>query len=104
MFSRPSLAAGAAMLLTITQASAHGIAGARLFVSTLLVDDPNVADEASLPTFFWLPRTTDPGTPAPQLYHLNIELDKRITENFGISLGTGYSWLRTPGAKTANGW
>jgi hypothetical protein len=104
MHSRLSLAACAAGLLSTTPALAHGVAGARLFVSTLLVDDPNVADEASLPTFFWLPQSSDPGTPAPQLYQLNVELDKRITENFGVSLATGYSWLQTPGAKTANGW
>src|SRR6185437_793721 len=35
---------------------------------------------------------------------LNFEFDKRITENFGFSLSDGYQWLRTPGAKTANGW
>ncbi len=87
-----------------THANAHDTAGARLFVSTLLVDDPGVADEVSLPTFFWLPQSTPSGTPAPQLYQVNVEFSKRITENFGVSLGTGYSWLQTPGAKTANGW
>ena len=85
-------------------AQGHGVAGARLFVSTLLVDDPNVADEATLPLFFWLPQPTTPGTPATQQYQLNVEWDKRITENFGFAINTGYSWLRTPGAKTANGW
>jgi hypothetical protein len=111
MLSRFTLSfsgAAAGLLFTIlpftSPALAHGVAGPRLFVSTLLVDDPNVADEASLPTFFWLPQATDPGTPAPQLYQLSVEFDKRITENFGFSIGTGYSWLRTPGAKTANGW
>ena len=108
MLPRISTAAAAGLLclnpLFTSHAHAHGIAGARLFVSTLLVDDPNVADEASLPTFFWLPQSTDPGAPAPQLYQLNVEIDKRITENFGFSLGTGYSWLTRPGDKTANGW
>ena len=99
-----SLALVAGVVLPSAQAYAHGFAGPHMFVSTLILDDPNVADEASLPTFFWLPQSTDPGTPAPQLYQLNVEFDKRITENFGFSLATGYSWLRTPGAKTANGW
>ncbi len=90
--------------LPSTQAAAHGLAGPHMFVSTLIIDDPNVADEVSLPTFFWLPQSTDPGTPAQQLHQLNVEFDKRITRNFGFSLATGYSWLHTPGAKTANGW
>jgi hypothetical protein len=85
-------------------AHAHGVAGARLFVSTMLIDDPNVADEATVPLFFWLPQPTSPGVPAAQQYQLNVEWDKRITENFGFALNTGYSSLRTPGQKTANGW
>jgi hypothetical protein len=99
-----ALALVASAVLPSTQAFAHGFAGPHMFVSTLIIDDPNVADEASLPTFFWLPQSTDPGTPSPQLYQLSVEFDKRVTENFGFSLASGYSWLRTPGAKTANGW
>jgi hypothetical protein len=85
-------------------ARGHGVAGARLFVSTLLIDDPNVADEATLPLFFWLPQPTSPGAQPAQQYQLNFEWDKRITENFGFAINDGYSWLRTPGARTANGW
>ena len=70
----------------------------------MLIDDPNVADEATLPLLFWLPRPAGAGTQPPQQYQLNVEFDKRITENFGFALNSGYSWLRTPGAKTANGW
>lgn len=104
MNPRIALAAVAAGLLLAGSAGAHGVAGSRLFISTLLVDDPNVADEASLPTFFWLPQPTESGTPAPQLYQLTVNISKRITEDFGVSLGTGYSWLQTPGARTASGW
>ena len=32
-----------------------------MFISTLLIDDPNVADEASLPTFSFLPQPSDGG-------------------------------------------
>jgi hypothetical protein len=85
-------------------ADAHGVAGARLFISTMLIDDPNVADEATLPLFFWLPQPTNPGTQPAQQYQLNFEWDKRITENFGFAISDGYSWLRQPGMKTANGW
>ena len=97
------IAATACAVLLASPAYAHGVAGAHLFVSTLLIDDPNVADEASFPTFMWLPQPSDT-SPAPVAYSANIEIDKRLTENFGIGIATGYSWLRTPSRKTANGW
>jgi hypothetical protein len=98
-----SLALVASVVVPSAQAAAHGFAGPHMFVSTLIIDDPNVADEASLPTFFWIPPPTS-GSPAPDLYNLSFEFDKRITENFGFALNDGYQWLHIPGAKTANGW
>jgi hypothetical protein len=74
-----------------------------MFISTLLIDDPNVADEASLPTFQFLPNPNDDGVKSGT-YNLNLELDKRITENFGFSLGYGYTWRHTPGARNQSGW
>ncbi len=98
-----SFGIAAALLAAAPHAHAHGFAGDHLFVSTLLIDDANVADEASLPTFSLLPQPTDSG-PAPLAYSLGFEFDKRITENFGFALNYGYSWLTQPGNKTANGW
>lgn len=40
-------------VLLAPSAFAHGVAGPRVFVNTLLLDDPAVSDEASLPTFSW---------------------------------------------------
>ena len=50
---RPTLLAAlaGASLLASEPAFAHGFAGPHMFVSTLMIDDPNVADEATLPTF-----------------------------------------------------
>jgi len=96
-----TLAAGT--LAFTSHANAHGFAGDHMFISTLLIDDPNVADEASLPTFSYLPQPTD-GGPAPGAYGLGFEFDKRITENFGFAINDGYNWLTRPGDKTANGW
>jgi hypothetical protein len=93
----------ATSIISIEPVLAHGFAGPHMFISTVLIDDPNVADEASLPTFTFLPQPNDGGS-APGLYSMEFEFDKRITENFGFSLHDGYQWLRTPGAKTANGW
>lgn len=84
-------------------AHAHGFAGDHMFISTLLLDDPNVADEASLPTFSYLPQPAA-GGPTPGLYGMEFEFDKRITENFGFAINNGYNWLTQPGTKTANGW
>jgi hypothetical protein len=77
------------------------LAGDHLFISTLLIDDPNMADEASLPTFQSLPNPSDRGGSTSSL---GFEFDKRITENFGFAINEGYTWLQRPGDKTANGW
>jgi hypothetical protein len=102
---RPMLLAtlAGASLVPIEPVFAHGFAGPHMFISTLLIDDPNVADEASLPTFSWLPQPNN-GGPTPDLYTLNFEFDKRITENFGFSLNDGYQWLHALGTETASGW
>jgi hypothetical protein len=100
----PALAALTAGATLLSQpVFAHGFAGAHMFVSTLIIDDPNVADEASLPTYSFLPQPSDTN-PAPLQSSLGFELDKRITENFGFAIDDGYTWLRQPGNKTANGW
>jgi hypothetical protein len=104
MFYRFAMAVAVIGLLLPEGAHAHGVAGARLFVSTMLIDDPNVADEATIPMFFYLPQPASPGTPAARQSQLSFEWDKRITENFGFAIGDGYTWLRQPGMKTANGW
>jgi hypothetical protein len=104
VFYRFAMAIAVIGALLPARAFAHGVAGARLFISTMLIDDPNVADEATVPMFFWLPQSASPGAQPPQQYQLNFEWDKRITENFGFAINEGYSWLRQPGMKTANGW
>jgi hypothetical protein len=96
-------ACGSACALPLQPLLAHGFAGPHMFISTVLIDDPNVADEASLPTFSTLPQPTDGGV-TPDLSTLNFEFDKRITENFGFSLTDGYSWLHTPGSGNVSGW
>ena len=93
----------AATVALTSHAHAHGFAGPHMFISTLLIDDPNVADEASLPTFQFLPSAADGGGTSYN-YNLGFEFDKRITENFGFGINSGYTWLTQPGAKTANGW
>jgi hypothetical protein len=95
-------AAAGAGLLSSEASFAHGFAGLHLFVSTLIIDDPNVADKASLPTFSYQPQPSDGGL-VSNLFAADFEFDKRITENFGFSINGGYQWLTQPGMKTANG-
>jgi hypothetical protein len=97
------LALAAGVVLPSAQAGAHGFAGPHMFISTLLIDDPNVADEASFPTFSYLPQPNG-GGPVSNLYTGEFEFDKRITDNFGFAINDGYQWLTQPGMKTVNGW
>jgi hypothetical protein len=50
----------------------------------LITDDPCVADELSLPTVAWS-QTGD--VPPATEWDVSAELSKRITEDFGISIG-----------------
>lgn len=94
----------AALLLSCLSlhANAHGIAGARVFVTTLVIDDPAVADEASLPT---ITHTTDAGdnAPASRSWSVSGEIDKRITETFGVGVNYGYTVVTQRDQKTNTG-
>jgi len=96
-----ALAATASAATAWRQASAHAIAGSRIFPVTLTMDDPGVADEASVPTFSWQ-RDDSSGTPT-DVYQFNFEFDKTITSNFGIGLNWGYNLNAVHGGKTAGG-
>jgi hypothetical protein len=95
----------AAAALLAQPGLAHGVAGPRLFVNTLLIDDPAVADEATLGQFQWMRVPGDaPGDPAVGSYNYSFEFDKRITETFGFGISDEYNWLRSAGSKTQSGW
>ncbi len=71
-----------------TRAEAHAVAGARVFVNTLLIDDPGVGDEANLPIF-----SVQSPDGKSTVTDLNVEYDKTITESLGIGAGTDYDWI-----------
>ena len=87
-------------LLPVSQATAHCFVGARFFPATLATDDPCVADEMSLPTVAW--SKTGDVPPAKEL-DISGEISKRITEDFGISIGDGWTQIRQPGNPTISG-
>jgi hypothetical protein len=92
--------AALAGLLPLSAARAHCFVGIRFLPATLTIDDPCVADELSLPTVSWAKSGDVP--PTSQL-DVSGEFSKRITENLGISIGTGWTRLSTPGSPTASG-
>ncbi len=86
-------------LASSSNASAHCFVGARFFPATLAIDDPCVADEMSMPTVSWS-KTAD--MPPGVEWDISGELSKRITENFGVSIGENWTQIRQPdGSVTA---
>jgi hypothetical protein len=82
------LALGGALLCTgCGFALAHGFAGSRFFPAAITIDDPFVADELSLPTVSNQKTGTDPSVVETAI---SSELSKRITSDFGFSIG--YAW------------
>jgi hypothetical protein len=95
----PTLALAAlAAILPASSALAHCFVGNRFFPATLAVDDPCVADELSLPTVSRF-RNDDNAWETG----VSGEFSKRITDNFGISVGTSWARTRPPGGPTMSG-
>ncbi len=84
-------------------AHAHAIAGARVFPVTLTIDDPGVADEASIPTFSFQRQPNDPDTGHGYQYNLAAEFNKRITDHLGIGVTGGYTVRTAQFGKTQTG-
>jgi hypothetical protein len=68
------------------------VVGDRLFPSTLLTEDPFVADEASFGVGYARHGATL-DSPATRETDLSFGLDKRLTDDLGISLDGGYSLI-----------
>jgi hypothetical protein len=88
------------VLVANSHALAHCFVGARFFPATLVIDDPCVADEMSLPTVDWF-RTGD--IPSASQLDISVEFDKRITQDLGFSISDVWSQIRTPGGPVAAG-
>ncbi len=89
-----------AAFVPLSDALAHCIVGARFLPATIATDDPCVADEMSLPTVSWS-RTGD--SPPATEWDISGEVSKRITEDFGISIGETWTQIRPPGGPTMAG-
>lgn len=87
----------AILLGSIGTASAHAIAGQRLFPSTLNFDDPGIG--AELPMVFSHIRAD-----GANQNDLDLAVTKPITPNFSLTAETGYSSATSSGAPSVRGW
>ena len=85
-------------------ALAHGFVGKRFFPATLATDDPFVADELSLPT--WSTQRIDAGGDEAPTRQKSIEAEfsKRITNDFGVSLGLAHQRITAEGQPSVSGY
>jgi hypothetical protein len=90
----------AALAFPPEAAFAHAICGDRVFPVTLTIDDPGVADEASVPTFTY----QNNGAAGSHEYDFNFEWDKRITPDLGFAVNYGWNVYQTSGEPTTTGW
>lgn len=105
---RPSrLFAGCVCLFTLTawahDVSAHGFAGQRFFPATLVVDDPFVADELSLPTVSSFRNPASGDEPQTRETDISAEFSKIIFPHFGLSVGDTLIHLTPQGAPAHTG-
>jgi hypothetical protein len=82
---------------------AHGFAGKRFFPATLATEDPFVADELALPTIHFQKFPGSGDEPGERETEIEAEFAKRITENFGIGIGTTYKIVKPDGGDTQRG-
>jgi hypothetical protein len=94
---------GLAIVCADGPAAATGVAGDRLFPSTLLVEDTQNDDELELPTAAWRRRA---GGDAPAGRELGIagQFSRLLTPDLALSIGTGWRRLNLGGAERGSGW
>jgi hypothetical protein len=86
-----------------TSGLAHGLVGKRFFPATIATDDPFVSDELSLPTISTVRTTASGNEPASRETSISGEFSKRITPDFGISLGAEHQRISPDGQPSIKG-
>jgi hypothetical protein len=99
--ARTAAVAAAVVVTTHSGAFAHCFVGGRFFPATLGIDDPCVADEMSLPT---VSRFKNGDDPSAKELDLSFDFSKRITEDFGVSVGRTWTRVSPPGMPSMSGW
>jgi hypothetical protein len=99
LFAAGTAVAAASLTAASPSALAHGFAGQRFFPATLLVDDPFVADEMSLPTVVYNPKAED----GSRETDFGVDLAKRLTPDVGLTLHEEWEHVSAPGAPDVAG-
>jgi hypothetical protein len=95
--------AGAAAVGWAGPAAATGVAGDRLFPSTLLIEDTQNDDEIALPTVSYLRRGANGDTPGGRDLGISAEYSRSLTPDLSALIGTGWHRLSGSGG-TQRGW
>jgi hypothetical protein len=101
LFGAATLALASA---TSSPALAHAVCGNRVFPATLVMDDPGVSDELSLPTITYQPIPATGGNPGGRTVDYGFELDKNITQDLGIAINDDYLIQHGAGQNALHGW
>jgi hypothetical protein len=91
-------------VLAAPNAWGHAVCGDRVFPATLVMDDPGVSDELSLPTIQYLPIPANNGSPAGHSVDYAFEWDKNITRDLGFAINDDYFTQHLNGSKSLDGW
>ncbi len=84
-------------------AHAHGLIGKRFFPATLAIDDPFVANELSFPTILHIKTPASAESPATRETDVTAEVSKRLSPDFGFSLGGTLKALDPEEGKSLSG-
>jgi len=93
----------AAVLAATSTAQAHGVVGKRFFPATIATDDPFVSDELSLPTISSVRTNATDDEPSSRETSISGEFSKRITPDFGISVGFEHQRISPSGQPSVKG-
>lgn len=98
-----ALLAGIGAAIVGRSALGNGIAGDRLFPSTLTVEDTQDDDEIALPTISWFHRAADGDGLAGRALDAEVEYSRSLTSDTALSVTPGWQQLYTAGG-VRTGW
>lgn len=98
-----SMASLGALALPGAPAFAHAVCGDRVFPATLIMDDPGVGDELSLPTIQYAPVPASGGNPSGHDVDYGYEWDKTITRDLGFAINGDY-FTQGGAGRNLHGW
>jgi hypothetical protein len=102
-FTRAAAAGLILVAVPAANAMAHAVCGIRVFPATLIMDDPGVNDELSLPTIQYTPIPAVDGAQPGYSLDYGWEWDKTVTRDLGFAFNDDYYMQRGTG-QNLSGW